>query len=209
MGGAPVGVAGVVPAWGALTVVTSRGRSGARVARGPVGQLGQVDGAGDAGVGDHAAAHQYHPGLLGARQDVTQVGVRHQHQVGDVAGRGAGARQAEHGAGAVGDRGQRLGGRQVPGGHEQRGRLERVGPAGGVERVAQVVRARGERDAGVEHPAHGGEPAGDGVGGVAALQVEVGDRQGHDPQPGPGDQVEHRVEPPGRQHAEPDGSGWP
>jgi hypothetical protein len=92
----------------------------------------------------------------------------------------------------------------VRGGHQQRRRLERVRPARRVERIAQVVPARRERDAGIEDPAHGGDPAGREMRGVAALQVEVRDRQRDDAQARLGDEREHRFEALRRERAEPD-----
>src|SRR6185369_1171443 len=83
----------------------------------------------DAGVGDHAAAGQDDAGVLGAREDVAEVDVGHEYQVGDVAGRDTGLREAEHRASTRGDRVQGLLGGEVARRLQERGRLERVGPA--------------------------------------------------------------------------------
>ena len=65
----------------------------------------------------------------------------------------SGDREAITARAPVADGGVRLVEREVPGGDEQRGGLERVAAADRVERVAHVVGAGGEADAGVEQRA--------------------------------------------------------
>jgi hypothetical protein len=99
-------------------------------------------------------------------------------QLGREAGLDADLVQAHGraGAGADGRVGRR--GLQVAGGDQQRGRLKRVAATHGVERVAQVVAACGQRHAGVQQRVERGQSTGRGRA-AATLEEQAGLRAAH------------------------------
>lgn len=92
--------------------------------------------------------------------------------------------QPEDRAGAGGHRVDGLSQRQVTCYDEESSGLQGIGPAHRVEGVADVVAAPGQGHARVQEGAYGGQATWGAGRGVAALEVEVGERQCDDPDPG-------------------------